>query len=45
MDARSRLGGHGAFGRETKTDTDNEIDMTPMIDCIMRLIFFMTTRT
>jgi biopolymer transport protein ExbD len=36
---------HGSgFKRKKQTAEDNEVDMTPMIDCIMLLlIFFMTT--
>ena len=42
MGAASRMGSrfHAKHGMEE----DNEVDMTPMIDCIMLLlIFFMTT--
>ena len=35
---------HGMRRNDEHTESDNEVDMTPMIDCIMLLlIFFMTT--
>jgi biopolymer transport protein ExbD len=46
MAGRSLFGSEGGLKRRTATPQDDEIDMTPMIDCTFQLlIFFMVTST